>query len=518
MNNTTSSTARTLSTIYMLLKQRALAENRMISSTASTIAKCMYVFMIVIIMTYLAAIAIGMSLAVNSMRTITAPEFLCAALPLILAVDFSFRFLMQQTPAQNVKPYVLLPLPRKRCIDTFIVSSVLSPGNLVWHAMIIPFCIMSVVFRYGITAALIVVIYCHIMILVNSQWYLIVRTLTTKSLLWWALPVATYAALLSPLAACGIGGDIDKGLDMLFDIWALPGGMMTESNPLPLLMAIGLFAAIVAVNRKVQINAVLYELLRDSHNSNSKVTARHISFLDHFGEIGQYIQLEIKMLIRNRNPRKTIIGGLAYMAVMVAIISGTSIYDSDGMTSFWCIYIFGFFGATLLVNVMGYEGNHISFLMVHHENILTLLRAKYIFYSAVLAVPFILMLPVVVYGKWSLYMLVCFAVYTSGFQYFLIMQMAVFNKITIPLNQKITGKNGVKGNYIAAILVTAVFLTPSIIVKLPMLFGMTANQAYTIMLVIGAAFVAGNKIWLRDIYNRMMKRKYRNIEGFNATV
>ena len=38
-----------------------------------------------------------------------------------------------------------------------------------------------------------------------------------------------------------------------------------------------------------------------------------------------------------------------------------------------------------------------------------------------------------------------------------------------------------------------------------------------IMLAIGLAFVLTNRLCLRNIYNRMMKRKYDNLEGFTST-
>ena len=37
------------------------------------------------------------------------------------------------------------------------------------------------------------------------------------------------------------------------------------------------------------------------------------------------------------------------------------------------------------------------------------------------------------------------------------------------------------------------------------------------MLAIGLVFVLTNRLWLRNIYNRMMRRKYSNLEGFTST-
>ena len=48
-----------------------------------------------------------------------------------------------------------------------------------------------------------------------------------------------------------------------------------------------------------------------------------------------------------------------------------------------------------------------------------------------------------------------------------------------------------------------------------LLFGDTIG--YIIMIVIGVVMTAAHPYWLRNIYTRMMRRRYENIEGFHAT-
>ena len=43
------------------------------------------------------------------------------------------------------------------------------------------------------------------------------------------------------------------------------------------------------------------------------------------------------------------------------------------------------------------------------------------------------------------------------------------------------------------------------------------NVAYLTLIVIGAAFTLSESWWLRNIYQRMMKRRYSNLEGFHST-
>ena len=43
------------------------------------------------------------------------------------------------------------------------------------------------------------------------------------------------------------------------------------------------------------------------------------------------------------------------------------------------------------------------------------------------------------------------------------------------------------------------------------------TTAYIIMLAIGLIFIITNRLWMRNIYNRMMKRRYINMEAFRAS-
>ena len=46
---------------------------------------------------------------------------------------------------------------------------------------------------------------------------------------------------------------------------------------------------------------------------------------------------------------------------------------------------------------------------------------------------------------------------------------------------------------------------------------MSETMTYLIMLLIGIAFIAGRKLWMRNIYRRLMARRYENMESFRAT-
>ena len=40
---------------------------------------------------------------------------------------------------------------------------------------------------------------------------------------------------------------------------------------------------------------------------------------------------------------------------------------------------------------------------------------------------------------------------------------------------------------------------------------------FIFMAVLGLGFMVTHPLWIRHIYNRMMKRRYENLEGFHTT-
>lgn len=56
-------------------------------------------------------------------------HILNCGLPFFLLIDFFMRFLLP-TPVQEIKPYLLLPLPKKRVLNALLIQAGLNPFNL----------------------------------------------------------------------------------------------------------------------------------------------------------------------------------------------------------------------------------------------------------------------------------------------------------------------------------------------------------------------------------------------------
>ena len=436
-----------------------------------------------------------------------APEMLFYIMPFLLILDFGMRFMTQQTPLMLVKPYLLTPISKYTAIECFLVNQVLNLGNLFWMVIFLPY--VFIVWCGGLPfwSAIGMLLLLHFMVVVNSQWYLLVRTLVNQSMVWWALPAAFYGLLIGPFFLLP-----DEILDKYTDFIE---GMVDHMNSLWwifLLFAV-LFVILFTINRYLQMHLVYDEI-----STKEKAKLKHVSqftALDRFGQIGEYLKLELKSVMRNKAIRTRFLQAVILPTMFSLCIAFLDIYKTSFERNFFCLYAFIFFGAANLVKIMCPEGNYIDLLMVHKENILTLLRAKYYFYCAVLLLPLLITLIPVFTGKFTILMILAYLLTATGPVYFMLFQLAVWNKQSLPLNDKITGKNQMENKWQGIASMVAMF-APVILVLLLQAF-FSENVAYITLIIIGAAFTLTESWWLRNIYRRMMKRRYVNLEGFHAT-
>jgi len=165
--------------------------------------------------------------------------------------------------------------------------------------------------------------------------------------------------------------------------------------------------------------------------------------------------------------------------------------------------------------VMCFEGNYIDGLMSRKESIFNLLRAKYYLTTLIILVPFLFMMFPITKGKITLLMAIAYLIFVVGFVFFMLLQLAVYNTRTLPLNANLM-KSNKSSNWIQGLITSFAFFLPFMIdTTLTALF--PAEVAHIILIVIGLGFIATHNLWIKNIYKRFMKRRYKNMEEFRAS-
>ena len=420
----------------------------------------------------------------------------------VMALDFLMRFPFQKTPTQEVKPYLLLPIKRNRLIDFLLIRSGLNGFNLIWLFFFVPFSILTITKFYGITGVITYCIGIWLLMIFNNYWFLLCRTLMNERIWWVALPVLVYGGIAAALFIPDNSPLFDYSIDL--------GEGFIHGN---LLVYLGVLIAIVVmwfINRYVMIG-----LIYDEINKVEDTKVKHVSeykFLDRYGEIGEYMRLELKLLFRNKVCKTALRTVIIVVVAFSCVLSFTEVYDGTGMKNFIMVYNFVIFGILFLSSLMSYEGNYIDGLMSRKESIYALLRAKYTLYSIAIIIPFLLMIPAMATGKLLVLNCIAWALFAVGCVYFCLFQLAVYNNRTVDLNAKMTNRQNM-GTGLQNLIAGAAFGIPLLLnVVLTKIWGDTVTA--WILIFIGLGFILTSRFWLKNVYHRFMKRRYKNMEGF----
>ena len=185
------------------------------------------------------------------------------------------------------------------------------------------------------------------------------------------------------------------------------------------------------------------------------------------------------------------------------------------MTSFICLYNYAVLPIMTLGQVMSFEGNYIDGLMSRKESIFNLLRAKYYLTTLIILVPFLIMFFPIAKEKITLLTAIAYLIFVAGFVFFMLLQLAVYNTRTLPLNANLM-KSNKSSNWIQGLITGCAFMLPLLIDKLLSAL-LPEEVAHIILIVIGLGFIATHNLWIKNIYKRFMKRRYKNMEEFRAS-
>lgn len=423
---------------------------------------------------------------------------------IFLILDFLIRFLFP-TPVQAIKPFLLLPVPKRKIMSILLIDSGLSLFNLFWLFFFVPFALITVTRFYGLTGVIGYALGIWLLMVFNSYWSMLIKVLIRQKFLniLWVVPVYGILALIEFLPETGWLSTFTMNLGEAFILW----------NPLSYLGELAAIFLMAYINYRVQLKLIHNELSRkeDTH-------VRHISsysFFDRYGNVGEYMRLELKMLFRNKSPKSQFWMLMAYVVMFAAFLTFNVYGENSLMNDFMCLYCYIVFGIMTLIQVMAIEGNYIDGLMVRKESIYNMLRAKYYLQCIFLLIPFLLCLVPVIKGSMSLLMSLSYLFFTMGPVFACLMQMAVYNDRTMPLNVSMIGKRQNNNKYQSIVSIAAMTVPLLINRVLTALF--EPDTAYIIMILLGLAGFLTHRYWIYNIYKRFMKRRYQNMENFRNT-
>ena len=492
--------------LYKIIKQnQKLAEKRNPAFETNRFAKFLMYFMIV----YWAALFLFMGVMLPFMLEDIVPNMepyhiMNQGFIYVMLADFLMRFIGQPSVSQEIKPYLLMPVKRKKLISLLLLKSGLDKYNFLWFFVYVPFAFLTVIRFYGFGGMFLYLLGIWLIFVFNNYFYLLCKLLLGEKTLWLLLPAAVFGLL-------GTAEFLLDGLPISRFTMDLGEGFI-EGNPLSFLFMLACIGVMFFINLKLQQRMIYNEISKKEDTKIKRVS--EYKFLDKYGEVGEYLRLEIKLITRNKTVKSQFRMGLIVMFAFSFLLAFTDVYDGS-MSRFICLYNYAVLPIMTLGQVMSFEGNYIDGLMSRKESIFNLLRAKYYLTNLIILVPFFIMMFPIAKGKITLLMAIAYLVFTMGFVFFILLQLAVYNTRTLPLNANLM-KGNKGGNWIQSVVMSLCFFIPLMFDSI-LLAIFSQEVANIIFIIIGGGFILTHNLWIKNIYKRFMKRRYKNMEAFRAT-
>ena len=493
--------------LYKIIKQnQKLAEKRNPAFETNRFAKFLMYFMIV----YWVALFLFFGVMLPFMFEDIVPNMepyhiMNQGILYVMVADFLIRFMAQPSVSQEIKPYLLMPVKRRKLISILLLKSGLDKYNFIWFFVYVPFAFLTIIRFYGFGGMFLYLIGMWLIFVFNNYWYLLCKLLLGERTIWLLLPVCVFGAL----GACEF---LIDGLPISRFTMDLGEGFI-EGNPLSFLFVIACIVALFYINMKLQLRMIYNEISKKEDTKIKRVS--EYKFLDKYGEVGEYIRLEIKLITRNKTVKTQFRMGIIVMLAFSIVLAFTDVYDGN-MKSYVCLYNFAVLPILTLGQVMCFEGNYIDGLMSRKESIFNLLRAKYYLTNLILLVPFLIMMIPIAKGKITFLTAIAYLIFVAGFVFFILLQLAVHNTRTLPLNANLMKGN--KGsNWIQSLIMSFSLFLPFMIESTLLLF-FSQEITNIIFIIIGGGFILTHNLWIKNLYKRFMKRRYKNMEEFRASI
>ncbi|MBO4665208.1 MAG: hypothetical protein J5663_12480 [Bacteroidaceae bacterium] len=440
-------------------------------------------------------------------------DIIDGGLMVFLALDFGIRFMLTETPAQEVKPFKLMPISTKFLINIFLVRRILSAFNLVWLFFLVPFGLIQLPHYYGLGGFFIWLFAWWLVFAIHSQVYLLWRTIINRNFLYALIPIAIYAfffyaGLFDDDYTRTVFGD---NVQWLFYSCLYWWRGVLDGSIVPFITLFAILAVFFFLNQVVQNKSIYREI---AEVQESKVKSREMTLFNRFGIIGEYLKLEVRSVIRNAVVRKQFLLGVFFMLLLSCMTAFSPVYDNNlFMKAYISMYCYCVLATMTLVNAMCPEGNYIDGLMARKESVLSLLKAKYYFNLAMFLIPFCVFLVTVFQGKSTIGESLGCMLFSAGVVMPALFQMAVYNNITIDMNKKLTRAG--RSSKMQIIVSFVALFGPMIIMYV--LMTVIPDYSSLILGAIGVVGIATHPLWLRNVYNRFMARRYKNMDGFRSS-
>lgn len=344
------------------------------------------------------------------------------------AMEWIMRFFLQNTPVLFIQPYLHLALRKSKIIHFMLRKSMLSIFNLLALLLFLPFGVLAILPDLGANAVLGWVLAIFGLSLFNHFLGIYVK----KKLNDYPNLIFGIIGVLLLVTAVEYFGIFEFSIASrwLFETFTTT----IWSGAIPIVLAMVFYQ----LNYSYLINNTYPEEIAKSKAGKSKISG-DFAFLRRFGKLGELVALELKMILRHKRPRNTLI--LSGLLLFYGLIFYNQPDSYGHMFLFVGIFITGLFFINHGQFMLSWQSGHFDFLLTRNISLKEYLESKYWLFVVAASIFFVLSLGYVYYG-WKI-----IAINLAGFLFNLGVNIPIIMRLSMYSPKKIDLNRGAAFNY-----------------------------------------------------------------------
>ncbi|RZK40846.1 MAG: hypothetical protein EOO90_13570 [Pedobacter sp.] len=414
--------------------------------------------------------------------------------------DLVTRIQMQDLPTLSVVPYLHLNISKKKIVSFLNIKSLFSIFNILPLFVFVPFCIVKIMPTFGALVGICYIFSIVSLTILNNYLALYLKRKSINNIAYFGIGVITIG-LLAVLDYYQIISVREASNFVFVKIANYP------------FLAAGFALAALAIylfNSTFLTNNLYTEELS---SKDTKKVSTDYAFLNRFGRIGELAALELKLILRHKRSRSTLMMSFIFLGYGLLFYKKELIdSNSFGMMIFAAVFITGiiilFYGQFMFA----WQSTHFDGLLSAKIDLKDFIKAKLLLFTISSTV---ITLISTVYGFISLKLIALhFAayLYNIGFGSVMVLYFATFNNKRLDITNGATFNwQGVGGSQL---LLSLPYLAVPMLIYLP--FGLMDMPfvGVTVLGVFGLIMLLMRNFWISFITKKLVEKKYIIAAGF----
>ena len=414
--------------------------------------------------------------------------------------DLAIRTQMQELPTLSIVPYLHLRIKRKTIVNFLNIKSLFSLFNILPLFVFIPFSLMKIGTTYGALTALMYVVSILSLVVFNNY---LVLYLKRKS-------INNFSYFLFIIGLVVVLGGLDYyHIISVRDFSNLIFVNITKYPFLGLIFTLAAVAIFIVNSNYLRANLYTEEL----STKDDKKTSTDYPFLNRFGKVGELAALELKLILRHKRSRSSVLMGFVFLAYGFIFYKGPMIEkDEFGKLLFAALFMTGIGILTYGQFMFAWQSTHFDGLLVSKINFKDFIKAKFLLFTISSTIITIL---ASFYGFMSYKLLLLHAaayLYNIGFSTVIVLYFATLNYKRLDLTKSASFNwQGISATQF--ILILPVILLP-LLIYMP--FGIM-NKPYLGLVAVasfGLITLLMRDFWIDLLVKKLEKNRYKIAEGF----